>query len=45
MATLNYEDKVAINVNPNIPEKNKVTDGNMNLIKQVGNQILTTIIN
>ena len=43
MATLNYEDKVAINVNPNIPEKNKVTDGNMNLIKQVGNQILTTM--
>lgn len=43
MATINYADKVAINVNPNIPEINKVTDGNMNLIKQVGNQILTTM--
>lgn len=43
MATFNYEDKEAINVNPTIPNKNKVVDSDMNLIKQVGNQILTTL--
>ena len=43
MATINYENKEAISVNPTIPNKNKVVDSDMNLIKQVGNQILTTM--
>jgi microcystin-dependent protein len=43
MATINYENKEALNVNPTIPNKNKVVDSDMNLIKQVGNQILTTM--
>lgn len=43
MATINYDDKEAISVNPTIPNKNKVVDSDMNLIKQVGNQILTTM--
>lgn len=43
MATINYENKEAINVNPTIPNKNKVVDSDMNLIKNVGNQILTTL--
>lgn len=43
MATINYTDKVAINVNPSIPDINKVNASDMNLIKQVGNQVLTTL--
>lgn len=43
MATYSYEYKQAINVNPDIPNKNKVTDSDLNLIKDVGNQILTTM--
>lgn len=43
MATINFDNKEAISEYPSIPEKNKVTDANINLIKQVGNQILTTL--
>lgn len=43
MATINFDNKEAISQYPSIPEKNKVTDANINLIKQVGNQILTTL--
>lgn len=43
MATFDYADKVALNVNANIPRENKVTDDDMNLIKNVGNQILSTM--
>ena len=43
MATINYVDKEALNVNPNILDKNKVNASDMNLIKVVGNQILTTM--
>lgn len=47
MAQIAYENKVKINDNPNIPDINKVTDADMNEIKQVVNenyQELTNLI-
>lgn len=47
MAQITYENKVKINDNPNIPNINKVTDDDMNEIKQVVNenyQELTNLI-
>ena len=43
MATINYENKEAVSEFPSIPAKNKFTDDDANLIKTVGNQILTTL--
>lgn len=43
MALINFTDKVALNDNPNVPDINKVKDSDLNIIKQVGNQILTTL--
>ena len=43
MATINYENKEAVSEYPSIPAKNKFTDDDANLIKTVGNQILTTL--
>lgn len=37
MAQITYNDKVALNENPNIPDENKVTDDDMNEIKNVVN--------
>ncbi len=38
MAQITYENKVKINDNPNIPDINKVTDADMNEIKNVVNE-------
>lgn len=38
MAQITYENKVKINDNPNIPDINKVTDADMNEIKDVVNE-------
>lgn len=38
MAQITYENKVKINDNPNIPNVNKVTDDDMNEIKEVVNE-------
>lgn len=43
MATINYADKVALDINPDIADINKVNASDMNLLKQVGNQTLKTI--
>ena len=43
MATINFTDKVALNDNPNVQDINKVKDSDMNLIKQVVNQIIKTL--
>lgn len=37
MAQITYDDKVALNTNPNVAEINKVTDNNMNEIKNAVN--------
>ena len=37
MAQITYDDKVALNTNPNVAEINKVTDSNMNEIKNTVN--------
>lgn len=41
---LSFEDKVAINVNPSIPEKNKITSQNVNDIKKAINIGLIELI-
>lgn len=43
MAIINFTDKVALNDNPNVQDKNKVKDSDLNLIKQVGNQTIKTL--
>ena len=43
MATINYDDKSALYENSSIPEVNKVTDNDLNLIKQVGNQVINSM--
>ena len=43
MAIVNFADKEALYENPNIAEKNKITDANINLIKQVSQQTQKTI--
>lgn len=43
MATINYANKTALYENPAVPNENKVRDADLNIIKQVGNQILTTL--
>lgn len=43
MSKITYEDKVAVNVNPDIPDINKVTADDMNEIKRVVNAILDEI--
>ena len=37
MAQITFSDKTAMNVNPNIPDENKITDNDMNEIKNVVN--------
>ena len=41
MAQITYDDKVALNENPSVAEINKVTDNNMNEIKEVVNNNAT----
>ena len=43
MAIINFTDKVALNDNPNVQDINKVKDSDINLFKQVCNQIITTL--
>lgn len=43
MAKIEFENKQALNENPSVPDINKVKDSDLNIIKQVGNQILTTL--
>lgn len=38
MAKITYEDKVALNINPNIPDTNKCNASDMNEIKNVVNE-------
>lgn len=45
MAKLTYENKEALNVNASIPDKNKVTDNDMNSIKEVTNNTIDGIGN
>lgn len=43
MAIVDFADKVALNENPGVADINKVKDSDLNLLKQVPNQILTTL--
>lgn len=43
MAIINFDNKVALNENPNVPDINKCKDTDLNLIKQVGNQTINTL--
>lgn len=43
MATINYDDKVALNENSSIADINKVNASDMNLIKEVVNQVLSVL--
>lgn len=45
MAQITYQDKVAININSDVPDINKVNAADMNEIKQVVNEIITTFLN
>lgn len=44
MAKITYENKVALNQNPNIPDINKVNDTDMNMIKNVVNNNETKVL-
>lgn len=44
MSKITYEDKVALNQNPNIPDINKVNDTDMNMIKNVVNNNETKVL-
>lgn len=44
MALITYDDKEALNTNPDIPEKNKITDSDMNQIKSVVNENAIVVV-
>lgn len=43
MAIVNFDDKVALNENPNVADINKVKDTDMNMLKDVENQVITSL--
>ena len=43
MAIVNFADKVALNENPNVADINKVKDTDMNMLKDVENQVITSL--
>ena len=43
MAIVNFADKVALNENPNVADINKVKDTDMNMLKNVENQVITSL--
>lgn len=43
MAVVNFTDKTALYENPSIPDENKVKDTDMNMLKDVQNQVMTSL--
>lgn len=43
MAVVNFTDKTALYENPSIPDINKVKDTDMNMLKNVQNQVITSL--
>lgn len=43
MAIVDFADKVALNENPNVADINKVKDTDMNMLKDVENQVITSL--
>ena len=43
MAVVDFTDKVALNENSSVADINKVKDSDMNMLKNVENQVITTL--